>query len=501
MLLPRLFAGLCVALLGAAPGALSPGARAAEEGAGEATPGAARSALAQRLDAALDVPALRGAARAALVVHRASGEVLYARDADRALVPASNLKLLTAVAALAYFGPAHRFTTRVLAPAAPDEEGAVDWLAVQGGGDPALTSEQWWRLAADLRAQGVRRVRGELRVDGSVFDDERWHPTWAPVTARAYHAPVGGLSANYGAFRVVIEPGGAPGSPVVVRLDPPLDYFDLRVEAETAPPGTPRSLEVERTPRPEGDRVTVRGRLAAGAEPAEIWRSVSHPDRYAGAVFRMQLEANGIAVEGGVRRAATPADAHELRAFEGFPLARIARLFLKNSNNMIAEALVKAMGIPPEGVPAAPAAPGGWSAGLAAARGVLEGLGIDTEGLVLADGSGLSRDNRVTPRQLVATLRAADASFAFGPELVAGLPLAGTDGTLERRAEEASGAVRAKTGLLSGVTGLSGFARTGRGEVAFAVLVNGYRASDTEAMGALDGFAAALATDAGSGPR
>lgn len=452
----------------------------------------APSALQRRLDAALAVPALRGARIGALVVDRESGEELYARGPDRPLVPASNQKVLTGVAALSFFGPAHRFTTRVLGPALPDAEGRVAYLAVRGGGDPALTSEQWWRLAADLRAAGLRRVAGDLILDAEVFDREYWHRSWAPVTARAYHAPVGGLSANYGAFRVVVEPGPAVGAPVRVRLDPPVPYFDLQVEAKTGPPGSRRTIRVDRTPLAHGDRVRISGAMPVGAEPADLYRSVSHPALYAGAVLRMQLEANGIAVDGQLREGAVPAGARELEAFEGHPLGTIARLFLKNSNNMIAESLVKAMGVPRQPTNGA-APPGGWPSGLAAMRGVLAGLGLDPRPLVLVDGSGLSRDNRVTARQLVEALRVADRSFDFGPELLAALPIAAEDGTLERRADAAAGAVRAKTGLLTGVTGLSGFARGGGRQVVFSVLANGYPAGDQAAMDALDRFAAALA--------
>src|SRR3990172_378049 len=134
--------------------------------------------LEERLDRALRDPGLRGARVAALVVERDGGGVLYARDADRAMIPASNMKVLTAIATLSAFGPAHRFTTEVFAPELPDAEGAVAQLAIRGGGDPALTSEDVWRLAADLRRIGLRRVKQGLLLDDSAFDTQRWHPSW-----------------------------------------------------------------------------------------------------------------------------------------------------------------------------------------------------------------------------------------------------------------------------------------------------------------------------------
>ena len=121
--------------------------------------------LVERLDATLTHPGLRGAQIAALVVDSDTGKVLYARDPDRALVPASNVKILTALAVLAALGPSHRFVTEVLADRVPDAEGVVDTLYVRGGGDPALPSEELWRLAADLRRAGLREVREALVVE------------------------------------------------------------------------------------------------------------------------------------------------------------------------------------------------------------------------------------------------------------------------------------------------------------------------------------------------
>jgi len=123
---------------------------------------------------------------------------------------------------------------------------------------------------------------------------------------------------------------------------------------------------------------------------------------------------------------------------------------------------------------------------------------VSTEGISMVDGSGLSYENRVSPRTLVDTVRAGAGSFQFGPEFLAGLPIAGRDGTLQERAEAATQRARAKTGLLNGVTGLSGLAERPDGSVVvFSVLVNGFKGSARSAMDALDGFVAVL-VDGGS---
>jgi D-alanyl-D-alanine carboxypeptidase/D-alanyl-D-alanine-endopeptidase (penicillin-binding protein 4) len=452
----------------------------------------AQDPLAGRLDAALAVRALRGARVGALVVDAPSGAVRFAHNADEPMVPASNQKILTALAALATFGPAHQFTTHVFADRPVDAGGAVGMLYVRGGGDPALTSEQVWSLVSELRRLGLSRVDGDLVLDDSTFDRERWHPSWGPVSARAYHAPVSGLSVNFGSFATTVTAGARPGDPVRVTIDPPVPTLRLVSRARTGGAGTRSTLAVGRMSAGDVEEVRVTGSVPAGAPPEVVYRSVEDPTRYAGGVIRMQLDANGIRVGGGMRSGVVPAGATELLAFKGRPLAEIVRLFVKYSNNVIAESLVKDLAL------AGGAAAGSWDAGVPVLRDRLMGLGLPAGGLEIVDGSGLSHTNRVTPRRLVDALRLASESFSLGPEFMASLPISATDGTLRRRGQDSAARVRAKTGLLDRVTGLSGFAETHAGEtLVFSILVNGYRGSDGAAMQAVDGFVAALVNDGG----
>jgi D-alanyl-D-alanine carboxypeptidase/D-alanyl-D-alanine-endopeptidase (penicillin-binding protein 4) len=404
--------------------------------------------------------------------------------------------VLTAVAALHAFGPTHRFTTQISGDAAPDPNGAVETLYVRGGGDPALTSEDYWRLAADLRRLGLRRVRGDLVLDDSVFDGERWHPSWGAVSARAYHAPVGALTVNYGAFAVTIEPGGAAGEAVRAGVDPLVPFLQLTNRARTGPPGAARSLRVDRNGGAQAEQVVVSGVAPAGGEAKTYMRSVLDPARYAGAVLRMQLEAVGIAVGGQTRVGYVPETATELLVFPGHSMAEVVRRFLKYSNNSIGEALVKNLAV------RASEGPGNWAGGVTAVRAELDAIGLSLDHLTLVDGSGLSYENRVTPRILVDALRRGAESFDFGPEFVAALPIAAADGTLEERAEGVSGRARAKTGLLTRVTGLTGVAQRADGSVAyFSVLVNGFRGSASGAMKGVDGFLEALVGERGDQER
>ena len=444
----------------------------------------ADAALAKALSRALEATALRSAQVGALVVDDHDGRVVFDRGADQPLVPASNLKILTAVAALRVFGPAHAFTTRVYADAAPDASGAIGTLYVRGGGDPGLTSEDYWRLAADLHRLGLRRVRGDLAIDDSLFDGERWHPSWQPTTSRAYVAPIGALMANYSAYAVLVTGADANGKPVQVAVDPPIDFFRVTNQART---GKGKGLVVDRRAiEGGGEEVVVEGSWPRGAERT-FQRSVLDPSGYAASVLRLQLAAVGITVSGNVRRAYVPEGARELLAFEGRPLSDVVQRFLKFSNNPIGEALVKSLSAAVDG------APGNWKSGVGVVRRELEALGLPTAGLVQVDGSGLSYDDRATARLLVAAVRDTSHSFRYGAEFVASLPIGGTDGTLHKRAHVAGPELRAKTGLLTRVTALSGLARRADGRtLAFSVIVNGFRGGAGEAIDALDAFAAAL---------
>jgi D-alanyl-D-alanine carboxypeptidase/D-alanyl-D-alanine-endopeptidase (penicillin-binding protein 4) len=442
--------------------------------------------LVSRLDAVLATPALRGARVAALVVDAADGRVLFARDPDLALAPASNQKRLTALAVLSTLGPAHRFVTRALADRTPDAEGGVETLALQGGGDPGLGTEEWGRFAAALARTGLRHVRGSLLLDASVLDAQRWHPSWGAVPDRGYLGPVAGLSANSGAYQVYVSPGAEPGAAPRVEIDPVVPYLSVVVRAVTVAAGEPAVLGVESQPGPGRETVVVTGTIAADASTERISRCVSDVVSFAGAVARRQLGLAGITVDGPTRIGEAPADSVPLLAFEGPALSEIVGLLLKHSNNTMAETLIKDLG-------ARSGSQGSWRLGVAALRDALVARGIDVDGLVLVDGSGLSRQDRGTPRALVGALRVAAQDFSLGPELRAALPIAGRDGTLRSRFKEGAAPVRAKNGHLDGVVALSGYAQgPDASDRIFSLVLNGVRGDPAEAMAAADHFATVL---------
>ncbi len=501
-ILPGLLAGLALLVhSSSAEGSTSAEPRVSESSEVVAD-AATASPLALWLDRLLAREPLASASVGLLVERARDGEVLYARGADELFIPASNQKILTAIASLARFGPSHRFATRLWAPEPIDGDGLVREIVIEGGGDPALASEDWWRLAADLRTAGLRGVRGDLRVEDDLFEGPSWHPSWGDVSARAYHAPIGALSANFGAFAVSVWPRADAGSAARVAVDPPVDYLRLRNLARTAPRRAQPSLSVERVAgaASEGiaeEIVRVEGTVRKG-DPGDLFpRSVLDPGLYAGSLLLHQLRANGIEVDGVVRRAARAGEPFSLILERpGRSVAEIVRVCLKQSSNAVAETLVKNLGAW-DGLSDGelPRGRGEWTGGIRAMRRELEALGIELAEARLVDGSGLSMQNRVSPRMLVRALRVARDSFAIGPEFVAALPIAHRDGTLERRLERAEGRIRAKTGLLSdaGVTALSGYVDRPDGEtLIFSILVNGKAGGGEAGIEAVDRVAEVL---------
>jgi D-alanyl-D-alanine carboxypeptidase/D-alanyl-D-alanine-endopeptidase (penicillin-binding protein 4) len=439
--------------------------------------------LSARLDG-LIAPVAQYAAVGLSVHSLDRGDELYARNADVAFVPASNQKLLIAAAALDALGPDFCFTTRVLALGTRHGATLGGDLILHGGGDPTLTTDSLAALADRLAASGIRQVTGRVRGDDSLFDRQRLGKGWSwDDEAFAYAAPISALTLNGNTVAVEVRPAPRPGLPPQVRLDPPAAPSTLRVRAVTAPPGEPSTLQVDRTRA--RDEITLSGRLPQGS-PVVITRvTVEDPPLYAAAVFTALLRAHGVQVVGQPVALGTPAAAVMLSQLQSPPLAQIIRVMDKTSDNLIAETLLKA--VVSSQIPVVSSDGYRQEARRAATNGqlatenrqlpsFLERSGLRGPALVIADGSGLSRLDLVSPRNLVRLLVAMDRHPAR-EAYFSSLPVAGVDGTLRRRmlGSAAVGAVRAKTGTLTHVSALTGVATSRSGErLAFSLLTNNF---------------------------
>lgn len=356
--------------------------------------------LDKQLDAAFADPALAGARdRSCLVVHEGD-RVVYERNPGMELLPASNLKLLTAVTVLDTIDPNERLRTEVRAAAAPAPGGVVNgplWLV--GGGDPLLETADYVaadkyqphphtpfeQLADKLVAAGVRRVTGGVVGDESRYDTLRYLPTWKPTyVTDAEVAPLGALVVNDG--------------------------------------------EVQFKPQ----------------RPA----NADNPAVHAAAVLTNLLAARGVAVDGPPGAATAPKGGAVVTSIDSLPVKDLVAEMLKESDNTTAELLTRELGRRVVGQATT-------AAGVSVIRNHMASLHLAVNQLVSVDGSGLDRSDRATCGLLLVALTAGK----HPAELAAGLPVAGKDGTLFDRFKNnpAAGRLRAKTGSLTGVAALSGF--------------------------------------------
>lgn len=454
--------------------------------------GSGRPSLAETVTRALAHPSLDHTGVALLVVSLDRGDTLFAREDDRLYTPASNRKLFTAASALHWLGPEHRFTTALLSAGRMSGDTLHGDLVLVGSGDPDLTALDLAALA-DTLASAARVVTGDVRADDSLFDDVKWGAGWMWDDGPYWEWPyITALTVEDNVVTVTVRPGPEVGAPVAVGIDPPTGFVTLNVSATTAAPGAASELVVDRHWDPKENVIDVTGTLALDAELVTARRTVEEPALYAATLLLELLEERGVEVLGSARHGPLgEATADTVAAHASGPLAASIRNFLKISDNLTGELLVKSVGAAVSGPP------GSYENGLAAERAFLASeVGIDTTAQRLADGSGVSRYNLVAARQIVALLAYMPTRTDLFPAFLDALPVAGVDGTLEERMRgtAAEGRARAKTGTLNGVTALSGYVPSADGErLAFSLMVEFYTGSAAPRRAVQDSVVAALA--------
>lgn len=404
-----------------------------------------------RLQRCLGKHALSRRARWGVMVKELPDDrVLFTHNATLSFNPASNIKLITSAAVLRHFGPDHRFTVEVF--------GDLERRTVQGGlylrgrCDPSLTTARLASMAARLRGLGVEEVQGPLYIDTSAYDGPADPPGYRRFrSSHPFRAGVGALSLNHNVIRIAVVPGPAPGLPARVAVDPASSYLQLQAAVRTTT-GYSR-LHVSTHPRGEATWVTVRGRINHRSRPRVYWRRIYDPPLYVAHTFLAQLRAAGIRIGSRIGRRQVPEELPRLVVSQSPELASIVRSGTKHSSNTVAEHLLLALGADELGWPAT------FDKGLRALDLYLRSLGV-RPGHQLENGSGLSRRSLTRPADMVRVLEGVYRDFGARPETLASLPVAGLDGTLQRRfgRSRAKGLVRAKTGTLSGVSCLSGYA-------------------------------------------
>jgi serine-type D-Ala-D-Ala carboxypeptidase/endopeptidase (penicillin-binding protein 4) len=437
--------------------ALSPVAAAPASTAGD-------PALASRLNSVMKDSRVQRATSGAIVLDAKDGSQLYGRYADRAVTPASNTKILTAATALHVLGPGYRFKTEVIRRARLGADGALHGrLYLKGYGDPTTMQADYAALARQVRASGIRRVSDKLIVDSTFFDSVRYNPNWSTGYASDYYAAqISALTVapntDYDSGTTIIKYApGSRGNRAKITTVPAAaaKYVKIVNKTTTSARGTSTTFWAHRAYGT--NTITVSGRVPVGRASGSWMITVDRPELYAGAVFRAELAKAGVTIAGGTAIGPIPDASHRLVAVDrSMPLSQLLVPFMKLSNNMHAEALTKTMGT-------LKGSPGNWADGLSYTRAYLRSTGAPMAGVVLVDGSGLTRRNKLTPRALARFLDKIQDE-TWWPTFDRALPVAGNTkrmvgGTLRHRMNgtKAANNAHAKTGTLSGVTALSGY--------------------------------------------
>jgi serine-type D-Ala-D-Ala carboxypeptidase/endopeptidase (penicillin-binding protein 4) len=401
---------------------------------------------------------------AAVVVKPLDGGTLaWSANERKPMNPASTMKLVTTYSALHLLGPAFTFRTEVYADGPVGDEALRGTLFVRGGGDPKLVVEDLWLLVNRLRGFGIRDIRGDVVLDKSMFEALPHDPgQFDGEEGRAYNVGPDALLVNFKSIAITFVP------------DPAARVARVVVVPEVAGMKAPRTV-----PAVEGGCGDWRGRLGADIDdPMNVRFRGSYPlacgeraiylgalehTSYFGAVFRAMWERQGGTWTGQVREGPVSPTARLVAAQESAPLSSLIRDINKFSNNVMTQQLFLTMG-------AAGGEPGSPARGAAAVRTLLSARGIDVPELVLENGCGLSRVERISAGSLANVLVDAWKS-QWMSELMASLPVSGVDGTLKSR-NMPPGAAHMKTGLLEDTRAVAGYvlASSGRRYVVVGII-------------------------------
>ncbi len=415
---------------------------------------------------------------------------LLTENAQQPMNPASVMKLTTSFAAFERLGPAYTWTT-TLATTGTIRQGVLRGdLYLIGGGDPELTYERVWKLLRQVRAvAGIDTIQGDIVLDDSALRLPPHDPdAFDGRGLRPYNAGPSALLLNYNALQLTLVPTARASASVALSADPPLTGLtvDNRLRTTDGPCGTwYAALDARLEP---GPRLVLEGSLPASCGRRD-WSAAPLPAReYGPALLAALWKEAGGRLEGKVRNGPAPAGTVELLSEPSASLADVVRDMNKWSNNVIARQLLATLGrsdAAPLNIAAANAAsisslhttdtpPDMVQDGARAAFVALTRAGIDTAGLLIENGAGLSRAERIRADTLGRLLLAAWRR-PWMPEFIAALPVAGLDGTARRRLDgsPASGQAHIKTGTIDGVRAMAGYvlAHDGR-RYAVVMMVN-----------------------------
>ncbi|GAA4707700.1 D-alanyl-D-alanine carboxypeptidase/D-alanyl-D-alanine-endopeptidase [Brevibacillus fulvus] len=392
---------------------------------------------------------------------------LFTINHEQNFVPASIMKLFTTAAALDRLGPSYQFKTELYVDGTLSSSGVLQGnVILKGYGDPSLDVEQLAEFARDLKRVGIRKINGTIMVDDSFFDGTRLGPAWMwDDEAYDFSAQISSLAVNENTVTVNIIPDRRIGERPTLTYTPPNRYVRLNNQL-TITDGDEDQTEAERSV--SGNTITLRGSIGKAAPPVEAGFTMNDPALFVGDVFQHVLAETGIvfATDVHVRKTVMDDATLLLATHYSRPLSELIVHANKESDNFYVEMFCKTLG-------ALEKQQGSFAAGTEVVREFLQKAGV--RDYRQADGSGLSRLNLFSPRDMIQLLRYVDRQ-PYRDHFYRSLPIAGVDGTLQHRMKDTAAAARlqAKTGSMSGVNSLAGIITAENGHrLIFCVMMNG----------------------------
>ena len=399
-----------------------------------------------------------------------AAEPLVAHRAEQGFNPASVMKLVTTYAGLELLGPAHQWSTDIYTEGVMLQDVLIGNLIIKGGGDPKFTIENFWLLLRALRAKGVREIRGDLLLDRSLFANDHPDPgRFDGEPTQPYNTTPDALLTNFKTFTLTFAPD-AEGKGVRITVDPPsakLHIVNNLTLAEGACGNWLGRIKTQVQDSGDTARLTFAGPYARQCGEQANYYSVLGHREYVGGLFQHLWRDLGGVFNGRVRDGDANANSIKVVSQRSPALSEIVRDINKFSNNVMARQLLLSIG----------ASAGGAATPDRATRVVQQffaGKGLPMPQLVIENGSGLSRIERVSARDLGHMLQAAYRSPVM-PEFIASMPLVGVDGTMIRRLTDSgvAGQAHIKTGLITGVRAMAGYVLDAKGRrVAVVLLIN-----------------------------
>jgi len=477
-------------------------------------PAHARVALRQSIDSMLADPALRSASWGILIVDPVAAETLYAHNATKLLIPASNQKLVSSSVMLERLGPDYRYRTTFAVRGSASGDTIHGDLAVIGRGDPTTSDHmkgdamQPLRDIADsLTARGVRYISGNVVAAGDAFPGPVAGSGWPwDALDQTSFAGVDELLFNEGLITLHVRAGARVGDSASVETLPARTFPRIRNSVVTIAPVPDTGAAARRAATRRGwgrgsmgtrlsawhdtsaaGVVVVDGSIAAG-DSAAIIITQHDPDRAYVAALTEALRERGITVAGQPARPGTER-VDTMFTVQSVPLREILPMLLKPSQNQIAEAFLRTIGLEGTGV-------GTADSGRRVVERQFAEWKIAPDGFVVRDGSGLSRSDYLAPEAVVGILDVMRRSPHFDL-FYQSLPIAGVDGTIGNRMKgtPAENNLHAKTGTLQMVRSLSGYVYTAdRRLLEFSILCNGWTAPQSEVDRVADAIGVSLAS-------